>query len=99
MKGAGKRLRTEHLRVQTVPSPLPYCRVAVIVGKHGCNVVQRNRLRRRLRELIRLFLIPGCAGFDVVFRALPSAYTTDFSELGREISDIKAQLVTAQSDS
>jgi ribonuclease P protein component len=98
MKGAGKRLRTEHLRVQTVLSPLPYCRVAVIVGKHDHNVVQRNRLRRRLRELIRRFLIPDCAGFDVILRALPSAYTADFSELSREISDIKTQLMTAQLD-
>lgn len=93
----GKGLRTEHLHAQAAPSPLPYCRVAVVVGKHGHTVVERNRLRRRLRELARLSLIPDCANVDVVLRALPNAYRAEFTGLRGEVNEIKAQIVNSNS--
>ncbi len=77
-------------------SLLSYCRVAVVVAKYGHTVVKRNRLRRRLRELVRVLLIPKLSGSDLVIRALPSAYTADFEELGAEVERIQLQL-TAES--
>ena len=93
IKGVGKRLRTEHLQAHTAPSSLPYCRVAVVVGKHGHTVVKRNQLRRRLRELIRRSIIPGCSSFDMVLRTLPSAYGAGFKELSGEVNEIKTRLM------
>lgn len=92
----GKRLRTERLNAHTAPSLLPYCRIAVVVGKHGHTVVERNRLRRQLRELTRLWLLPNCTGIDVVLRALPGAYNAGFDELGDEVNEIKVQLMTTR---
>ena len=90
----GKRQRTEHLSAHFAPSLLPYCRVAVVVGKQGHTVVERNRLRRQLRELARLRIIPDCARINVILQALPSAYQANFKQLSDEVNEIKLQLVT-----
>ena len=92
MKRAGRRLRTEHLEVRTVASLLSHVRLAVIVGKHRHTVVERNRLRRRLRELARIRLIPFHSELDVVIRSLPTAYDASFSVLTDEIDEIGRQL-------
>ena len=92
MKRAGRRLRTEHLEVRTVASLLSHVRLAVIVGKHRHTVVERNRLRRRLRELARRRLIPFHSELDVVIRSLPTAYDATFSALTNEIDEIGRRL-------
>ena len=92
MKRAGRRLRTEHLEVRTVASLLSHVRLAVIVGKHRHTIVERNRLRRRLRELARVRLIPFYSELDVVIRTLPTAYDASFSVLTDEIDQISRQL-------
>ena len=66
--------------------------MAVIVGKFGHTIVERNRLRRRIRELARLRLIPLYKSLDLILRALPSAYAADFRQLGDEVNEIKMQL-------
>lgn len=73
-------------------SLLAYCRVTVIVGKYGHTIVERNRLRRRLRDLARVRLLPGCFGLDMVIRALPEAYGVDFNQLGTEVDEIKREM-------
>src|SRR5215204_1662918 len=70
----GKRIRTAHLDVRTAASPLGACRVGFIVPKHKQTAVARNRLKRRLRELVRLRLLPGAPAADVVIRARREAY-------------------------
>jgi ribonuclease P protein component len=92
VKRAGRRLRTEHLEVRTVASLLSHVRLAVIVGKHRHTIVERNRLRRRLRELARVRLIPFHSELDVVIRSLPTAYDASFSVLTDEIDQIGRQL-------
>ena len=88
MKKAGRRLRTEHLEVRASDSLLSHARVAVIVGKHGHTIVERNRLRRRLRELVRMRILSAVKATDVVVRAFPSAYERSFAELSKEIDEV-----------
>ena len=73
-------------------SLLSYCRVAVVVAKYGHTVVKRNQLRRRLRELARVLLIPKLRGLDLVITALPSAYAADFRELAADVERIQLKL-------
>lgn len=40
-------------------SPLPHARVGFVVPKYGHSSVDRNRLKRRLRELVRTRLLPA----------------------------------------
>jgi ribonuclease P protein component len=66
----------------------------VIVGKYGHTVVERNRLRRRIRELARIRLIPFCNSLDLIVRALPGAYGAEFGQLGDEVDSVKRELLT-----
>lgn len=60
-------------------------RVGVVVPRHGHTVVERNRLRRRLREVLRRDWLPGAVeagrAVDVVVRARPGAYDATFRSL------------------
>jgi len=83
----GKRARTEHLEVRILASLLRHPRVGIIVPKHRHSIVERNRLKRRLREILRreiLPLVPGLAA-DVVVRAGPRAYEATFEMLHTEL--------------
>lgn len=62
-------------------SPLRRPRVGVIVPRYSHSAVERNLVKRRLRELIRTELLPTMEALDVVVRAAPSAYKADFDTL------------------
>lgn len=65
----------------------------MIVGKYGHTIVERNQLRRRIRELARIRLIPFCGSLDLVVRVLSSAYGVEFGQLGDEVDSVKKQLL------
>lgn len=77
----GKRIRTAQLEVRHLASPLRRPRVGVIVPRFGHSAVDRNTVKRRLRELARTEFLPAISAVDVVIRALPSAYGASFNEL------------------
>ena len=87
-------MRTEHLEVRANESLLSHARAAVIVGKHGHTIVERNRLRRRLRELVRSKILPAVKASDIVVRAFPSAYGSSFNALSKEIDNVLQMLKT-----
>jgi len=54
------------------------------VPKYSHNSVERNLVKRRLREIVRQDMLPKLAlvpAVDVVVRALPSAYRASFGDL------------------
>ncbi len=65
----------------------------MVVAKYGHTVVKRNQLRRRLRELARVLLIPKLSGLDLVIRALPNAYAAGFKELSADVEQIQVKLI------
>jgi len=60
-------------------------RVGFTVGKGLGTAVERNRVRRRLREAVRLHRREIDAPVDVVINPKKSALKADFSELDRDI--------------
>jgi ribonuclease P protein component len=62
-------------------SHLDHPRVGFVVPKHGKSAVERNLLKRRLRELARTMILPGLPAVDMVIHARPSAYRLGFAEL------------------
>ncbi len=76
------------------PAQASTARAGFVVSKAVGNAVVRNRVRRRLRELVRPHL-PGLpAGASVVVRALPSASSASFETLG---ADFDAALAAVRS--
>ena len=71
-------------------------RVGIIVPKYGHSSVDRNKVKRRLRELVRLHVLPVLPAIDVVLRAAPKAYTRSFDELREEVAKWSQQLVTGR---
>lgn len=82
-------MQTAHLDIRARSSGLANARVGLIVPKYKHDVVARNRLRRRLRELIRLELLPHLTKGDALIRAKSDAYGVSFASLRSEIGSIR----------
>ncbi len=91
-------MRGSHLELRVAASPLSFARVGFIVPKHGQNSVARNRLKRRLRELLRVTVLPSLTPQDVVIRTLPSAYAQGWAVLSRDVETITRRLSTVSPD-
>src|SRR5688500_1313618 len=90
----GKRARTEHLEVRILASLLRHPRIGIIVPKHRHSIVERNRLKRRLREIVRLEMLPLMSiPADVVVRTGPRAYEVSFEALRTELIAGVARIV------
>jgi len=85
----GRRSRTAHLDIVVLDAPVSHARFGFIVGKLGRNSVQRNRLRRRLREIGRLEVLPRLAdagkALDILVRARREAYDAPYDALRDEV--------------
>lgn len=92
MSAKGKRLRTEHLEVRAVASPSPHPRVGFIVPRYKHTAVARNRLKRRLREIVRLRLLHRLPPVDVVVRVRAGAYGATFDQLRSELATLEGAL-------
>jgi ribonuclease P protein component len=62
-------------------SELGRVRVALLVPRHGQTAVRRNKLKRQLREISRVEVLPRRASCDVLVRAKREAYRAAFPEL------------------
>jgi ribonuclease P protein component len=81
----GKRARTKLLDVRALSSPLSHPRVAIVVPKSGNPTTFRNRLKRRLREVVRLDVLPLASAADFVFQAKAEAYSASFEQLRGDV--------------
>jgi ribonuclease P protein component len=73
-------------------------RVGLIVPKYMHSAVDRNRLKRRLKELARLRLLPSGVAADVVIRVRPEAYQASFDALTADIARALVQLARWQEE-
>jgi len=99
----GKRRRTDHLDVFFLTSPVSRPRWGMVVPKHGREIVERNRVRRRLREIGRTEVVPRLweAGrsLDVLVRARREAYDVEYAELRKELTEVTEELCSGRSSS
>jgi len=81
-------MQTERLEARASASLFLHPRVGIVVPKHRHNVVDRNRVKRRLRELVRLTLLRELGRVDLLIRAKPEAYQSTFKELTADVAAI-----------
>ncbi len=82
----GRRVRTAHLDLAWRPSPVGRQRNAIVVPRFQFTAVARNRLRRRLREILRRH-IASLPAVDLVVRAKRAAYAAPFAALRAELTE------------
>lgn len=85
----GKRSRTAHLDVIDSTSPVSHARVGVVVPRYGHSIVERNKVKRRIREILRRRVLPRLTAsrraVDVLVRARREAYGASYAELETEL--------------
>jgi ribonuclease P protein component len=89
---SGAKVRAKLLDLRRLDSPENIARVAVVVAKFGYSAVERNKLKRRLRELVRMRMLPVLAPMDLLVRARREAYGATFEMLRDDISDAAERL-------
>jgi len=67
-------------------------RVGVVVPRYGHSAVDRNLLKRRLRELVRVHMLPLGVPWDLVIWAQRSAYRLEFAQLQGEMELVVTKL-------
>lgn len=84
--------------MRVAASPLGHSRVAIVVPRHQHSAVDRNRLKRRLRELTRTELLPLLrtrSALDVAIRARREAYAAPMDALRADIDAVGTRVTGA----
>jgi ribonuclease P protein component len=82
----GRALHNDLLVLRSVPNALEHNRYGFVTSKKVGKAVVRNRVRRRLREAVRI--LPVELGWDVVVSAKARASEADFHQLNRAVIDL-----------
>jgi ribonuclease P protein component len=81
----GRRRSSREFTIFVRPNGLERSRFGWSIKKALGSAVRRNRIRRRLREILRLHRQEISPGWDIVIHPRTSAATADFSALSREL--------------
>lgn len=68
-----------------------------MVPRYRQTAVDRNRLKRRLREIVRLHLLRVLPPLDVVIRTKPGAYDAAYQTLEDELVGLRTLLAEQRS--
>lgn len=84
--------------MRVLPNGLTLSRYGFSVSKRLGKAVRRNRVKRLLREILRL--TPVKVGWDIVFIARPAATGADYGSLDKAIKGLlsQAELLSTRED-
>ena len=93
----GKSWACELVVMRALPNELTLSRYGISVSKRIGKAVVRNKVKRRLREILRV--MPLKPGWDIVFIARSAAASADYASLKRAIEGLltRAHLVETAS--
>jgi ribonuclease P protein component len=87
----GRSWGTSLLGLTAARNDLPLTRCGFVVSRRVGEAVVRNRVRRRLREILRHSVPRLPLGWDLVFSARPAAATATSDDLTRAVADLLAR--------
>ena len=82
---AGTRRSSSHFTVFFRANELPQSRFGFSIKKAAGGAVVRNRIRRRLREIVRCHRLEIPAGWDMVIHPKSSVARAEFAALTAEL--------------
>ena len=83
---SGRSFFSSSIRLKTLPNHLAVSRAAVVVStKVSKKATKRNKLKRQLREIIRLNFKKLNSGHDIVVSVQPQALKIDFEQLEKDL--------------
>jgi len=94
----GKSWASSLLVMKALPNGLTLSRYGFSVSRKVGMAVVRNKVKRRLREI--LWITPVKPGWDIVFIARPSAAATSYAELKETVRGLlsRAQLLMREDE-
>jgi ribonuclease P protein component len=82
---AGKRRSSSHFTVFFRANEQPQCRFGFSIKKALGGAVVRNRIRRRLREMVRCHRLEIPAGWDMVIHPKSTVANAEFAALTADL--------------
>jgi ribonuclease P protein component len=98
LRQAGVTHHHRLLLISSLPNDLPHNRYGFIVGKRTGSAVTRNRIRRRLREIVRALDPQLKHGFDVVLIARQPLAEQPFDVIMRTVHELFRRAELFQED-
>lgn len=92
----GRRRTSREFTAFLRPNNLDLSRFGWSIKKSLGNAVRRNRIRRRLREIVRLHRQEIAPGWDIVIHPRGSAATADFAPMAQELMKLLPRASAAQ---
>lgn len=85
----GRSFSAPGLWMKILPNHLGITRVGIVVSrKISRKAVQRNLIKRRLRNIVRLYLPSLLAGYDIVLTARPGILEQSYLSLRKTIENL-----------
>jgi ribonuclease P protein component len=82
----GRSWAAREIVLKTLPNGLDSTRYGLTVSRHVGKAVIRNKIKRRLREILRQENLP--AGWDIIIIARNPAASADYSNLGKSVDKL-----------
>lgn len=84
----GKFYASPFMALAFLRNELDHARFGFVVSKHLGTAVQRNKIKRRLREVTRLRAARIKPGFDLIFIAKPAINRASYIEIEQFVEDL-----------
>jgi ribonuclease P protein component len=84
----GAKYQTPYFRISISPNGLSHCRLGITAGRKIGSAVQRNRLKRRIREFFRLNKDRFPVSSDLLITAKEGAAGLNFWQVSEELKGL-----------